>query len=230
MRRLLAAMAAVGLFTAGAWTASARPATAGEASGCTWKVTSYHGESDPPTGSAIDTAAGPGTGATAGDPLDVDARGSIAYSGTTDQVIQHGTWKVTTSGVLNVPFEGTVRNDSGDLSYSGVEPLQEHLTKTVPILGDVVLLQGLIRVDFTATGANGATCTASGYLYVGGASFWESPQAVAATLLLVLALALLFFATPRTIEPEMVLWAAVAGSVDDSPAPGATRSGGRTPE
>jgi hypothetical protein len=171
---------------------SATRTSAGQASGCTWSVVSWNADHT----RQLDTASGPGDGATSDNPLDVDAKGSIQYSGTTDAVIANGEWTVETSGVLNIPFHGRIENSSGSTSYSDEEPLEEHLTKDLPLLGTSVLLQGLIHVDFTATGESGATCTASGYLKVGGAGFFESPQTIMAVMILMLGIVLGLLAWP----------------------------------
>jgi hypothetical protein len=88
--------------------AFAAPAGAGEAKGCTWSVKSLDRD-----GKVIDTASGPGSGATKDDPLSIDQQGNVQYQATTDQVIAHGSWNVETSGALSISFGGDVTNDSG---------------------------------------------------------------------------------------------------------------------
>ena len=85
----------------------AGPAGAGEAQACTWTVKSLDRD-----GKVIDTASGPGQGATRDDPLLIDSRGSIAYEGTTDEVIAHGSWTVEVRGGAGIWVGGDVEDDS----------------------------------------------------------------------------------------------------------------------
>jgi hypothetical protein len=163
----LLALLAVGVVTI---VASAAPAGAGEAKGCAWSVESVDRD-----GKVIDTARGPGAGATQDDPLLVDLQGVIRYKGTTDEVIAHGSWTVTTSGGLAISFGGDVTNDSGDTEKSGTEKLGDRLTVDLGGFGTLALFSGLIHVDFEATGEGGATCTASGWLETTGNEFGSLP-------------------------------------------------------
>jgi len=169
---------------------AAGPAGAGEAKGCTWSVKSLDRD-----GKVIDTASGPGQGATRDDPLLIDPRGSIAYKGTTDQVIAHGSWTVEVSGGPGISFGGDVKNDSGSTEKSGTEELESRLTVNAGPFGRMALFSGLIRVDFRATGADGATCTASGWLETDTSMFGSLPF-VAGGLATLLGLGLLFFGWP----------------------------------
>jgi hypothetical protein len=168
----------------------AGPAGAGEADGCTWSVRSLDRD-----GKVIDTASGPGQGATKDDPLLIDQQGSIAYQGTTDEVIAHGSWNVEVSGGPGISFGGDVTNDSGDTEKSGTEELESRLTVDVGPFGRVAFFSGLIRVDFEATGEGGATCTASGWLETDSNTFGSVPFIVGG-LASLLGLGLLFFGWP----------------------------------
>jgi hypothetical protein len=168
------------------------PAGAGEADGCTWSVKSLDRN-----GKVIDTASGPGEGATKDDPLLIDQRGSIEYQGTTDEVIADGSWDVTVSGGPGISFGGDVENESGSTEKSGTEELESRLTVDVGPFGRVALFSGLIRVDFEASGANGATCTASGWLETNSSAFGSLPFVVGG-LAALLGLGLLFFGYPVT--------------------------------
>jgi hypothetical protein len=166
------------------------PASAGEADGCTWSVKSLDRD-----GKVIDTASGPGGGATNDDPLLIDQQGSIAYQGTTDEVIAHGSWNVEVSGGPGISFGGDVTNDSGTTEKSGTEELESRLTVDAGPFGRVALFSGLIRVDFEATGEGGATCTASGWLETNSNAFGSLPFIVGG-LASLLGLGLLFFGWP----------------------------------
>lgn len=203
---------AVGLVAAG-------PAGAGEAKGCTWSVKSLDRN-----GKVIDTASGPGQGATKDDPLLVDPRGSIAYQGTTDQVIAHGSWTVDVSGSLGLSFGGDVKNDSGSTQKSGTEQLESRLTVDAGPFGRLALFSGLVRVDFRATGADGATCTAGGWLETDTSSFGSVPFVVGG-LAALLGLGLLFFGWPVTTGGAAPT-AGSAGTTGAASGTGGTPAGG----
>jgi hypothetical protein len=168
----------------------AGPAGAGQADGCSWSVKSLDRN-----GKVIDTASGPGQGATKDDPLLIDQQGAIEYRGTTDEVIAHGSWTVEVSGGPGISFGGDVTNDSGATEKSGTEELESRLTVDVGPFGRVAFFSGLIHVDFKATGANGATCTASGWLETNSNTFGSLPFVVGG-LASLLGLGLLFFGYP----------------------------------
>lgn len=170
--------------------AFAAPAGAGEANGCTWSVKSLDRD-----GKVIDTASGPGSGATKDNPLLIDQQGKIEYQATTDQVIAHGSWNVETSGAVSISFGGDVKNDSGTTDKSGTEELESRLTVDMGPFGRVALFTGLIHVDFKATGANGATCTASGWLETNSNTFGSVPFVLGALAALG-GISLLFFGWP----------------------------------
>lgn len=166
------------------------PAGAGDADGCTWTVRSLDAD-----GRVIDTASGPGPGATKSDPLSIDPEGSITYQGTTDQVVAHGSWSVETSGGLAISFGGDVTNDEGDTEKSGTEELESRLTVDIGPFGTVAVISGLVHVDFEATGEGGARCTASGWVETTGSPFGNLVF-IAGSLLSLFGIALLVVGWP----------------------------------
>lgn len=153
------------------------PAHAADANGCSGQATSFDGDGVP-----IDTAQAPGTGGTAGDPLDMLWAGTIEWSGTTDAVIQDGNYEVTVTpqrgGKLlgwavatatSSAFSGPVANDDGKQAAEGT---------VVPsdLTGMRRFLTGVYKVDWNVTGAAGS-CTGTGYVKVtddptGSVAWW----------------------------------------------------------
>jgi len=215
-RRRVRAVLVAGAVCCAASVVLAAPAGAGEAKGCTWSVTSLDRD-----GKVIDTASGPGRGATKDDPLSIDPQGTIDYRGTTDSVIADGSWSVGTSGGPSISFGGDVTNDSGDVDKSGTEKLDSRLTVDAGPFGTVTLVSGLIHVNFEATGASGATCTASGWLETTGSSFGSLPF-IAGTLVSLLGIGLLLFGWPVTsgAAPGGAGAGTTAGGVGGAPAEG----------
>lgn len=142
-------------------------AFAADADGCSGQATSYD-----TVGIPIDTAAAPGDGGTRDDPLDILWDGTVEWSGSTDEVLQNGSYRVsvapTGGGVLleaivggvtqRLPgFSGDVENSDGKQSADGtVVPAD-----VVP----VALMTGTYAVDWTVTGEAGS-CTGSGYVRI----------------------------------------------------------------
>lgn len=147
--------------------AFAPAAVAADATGCQGEATSFD-----TVGIPIDQAAAPGEGGTRDDPLDVLWAGSIEWSGSTDAVLQNGTYEVgvapTDAGILvetavgwltqQLPgFSGEVRNESGKTSASGTVSPAEVVGRP--------LLTGTYAVDWTVTGEAGS-CTGSGFVTI----------------------------------------------------------------
>jgi hypothetical protein len=128
-------------------------ASAAEADGCSGSFTSKDA-----SGATIDTASAPGAGATQSSPFQIDANGTVDWSGSTDAVIKNGTWSVTVAGL---PLRsGSFENAAGESSRSGTQDLS---------LLPAWALQGAmaIPVSGTITGTGGS-CTASGWITVAG--------------------------------------------------------------
>jgi hypothetical protein len=174
-------------------------ALAADATGCSGEATSFD-----TAGIPIDTAAAPGEGGTREDPLDILWAGTIEWSGSTDEVLQDGSYKVAVApvrgGVLveaivggitsRLPgFSGDVDNASGKQEASGT-------VSPADVTGRATFLTGTYAVDWTVTGQAGQ-CTGSGYVKItdnprGSVVWW-----VALTLIV---LGILGFASalPRT--------------------------------
>jgi len=130
----------------------ATAALASEGSGCSGTAISKDS-----SGATLETAHVPGAAASQDMPFLVDPRGTVDWSGSTDQPITGATWSVT---VMGVPFlNGTFQNDAKDTTTSG--------TTDIASLPDAVTwaIKGhqVIPVSGTITGAGG-TCTLSGYI------------------------------------------------------------------
>jgi hypothetical protein len=134
---------------------------AAPAGGCSGKATTYDSN-----GKVIDSATAPGPGGTASNPLRVDVNGSIAWQGSTTEVLQNGTYKVTASGITIK--SGKVTNASGKTSSQGTEDLGKRLQK-LPVAGwaaKTLKLTGTVEVKYTVTGEKG-TCSGSVVLQLG---------------------------------------------------------------
>lgn len=114
MRRRLVLLTLVG--TVAAVVALPASALAAEADGCSGTFTTYD-----TAGTELGTADAPGDGGTQADPLPVDARGTVVWSGTTDAAIANARWSVTVGGVP--AGSGTFDNAAGETAYGGTQDL-----------------------------------------------------------------------------------------------------------
>lgn len=129
------------------------PAGAATALGCSWTVTSYDA-----SGATIGNAAAPGVGATKDDPLVLARDGTIEWRGTSDDVLQRGSWRVEGGGLA---LSRRLGNDSGLRESTGREKVSDYLPE-VPAAG--ALVSGLLRVDVKVTGESGSACVTGGWL------------------------------------------------------------------
>jgi hypothetical protein len=177
-------------------------AQAADASGCQGEATAYDTDGIP-----IDQAAAPGAGGTRDDPLDVLWDGTIEWAGSTDAVLQDGSYSVavapTGGGVLleglvgavvsAIPgFSGEIANDDGKQSAEGT---------VVP--GDVIgvpLSTGTYSVEWTVTAAAGS-CTGLGFITITDNPMSSVTWWVALTLIL-LGIIGFFVARPTAVPAK----------------------------
>lgn len=146
LHRLLA-LSTVAAASALAAIASASSAEAAEATGCRGQAVSFTA-----AGVELDRVTAPGPGGTEADPFQVDFDGTIRWSGTSDAVLQNGTWKVSIGGI---PLSGEVTNDTGLKEAGGTDSIGSKL----PGLAKAIL-QGKSKILVTGevTGTGGS-CT-----------------------------------------------------------------------
>ncbi len=164
---------------------SARAATS---SGCSGQAMSFSDRGIP-----LDKAVAPGAGGTQDQPFQIMWNGNIEWSGHTDQVIQHGTWRVTirNSSLLFRLGElatghpngvsGAIDNQAGTTSNNGT---------FTPSSKIPVMFPGTYVVTVTAAGQGGGLCTGTVWVKVvnsptGTPLFW------AALVLILIAIILL---------------------------------------
>jgi hypothetical protein len=128
-------------------------ATAATANGCTWDATSLDAQ-----GREIDAASAPGRGGTKDDPLLIAADGSVTWRGSSQQVLQNGSWNVRGGGLS---LSRRLGNEAGAQASSGRADVAEYLPD-VP--GFDSLVSGLLHVEVTVRGGNGAACTTGGWV------------------------------------------------------------------
>jgi hypothetical protein len=145
-RTILSAMAA--LLVAGM---AAGAAVGADASGCQGSATSFT-----TSGGAIQSVTAPGSGATQDDPFKVDFDGTVAWEGSSDQVIANGGWTVTATPFS---FSGDVTNSSGTQEANGTITPNEYLPFAIP---------GLVLVTVDLSGEGGAACSVSGWIQFSG--------------------------------------------------------------
>jgi hypothetical protein len=133
-------------------------ASAAEADGCSGTFATYD-----TTGAELGSVDVPGDGGTQADPLPVDAKGTVVWSGTTDAAITNARWSVTVGGVR--VGGGDFENAEGDTAYGGTEDLSGPLGPVAWALkgGMVIPVSGSITGD-------GGTCRASGWITGTGAA------------------------------------------------------------
>lgn len=160
MRRRLVLLTLVG--TVAAVVALPAAAMAAEADGCSGTFATYD-----TTGAELGSVDVPGDGGTQADPLPVDAKGTVVWSGTTDAAIANATWSVTVGGVR--VGSGSFENAAGETEYGGTEDLSGPLGPVAWALrgGMVIPVSGTITGD-------GGTCRASGWI-TGTGSATSSP-------------------------------------------------------
>jgi hypothetical protein len=141
--RLFIAAASAALLSA----LGASAALGADATGCSGSATSYSADS-----AELMSVTAPGPSATQADPFKVDYEGSVAWKGTTDSVIQNGSWTVT---ARPFSFGGDVANDSGKQEAEGTITPSDYLSFAIP---------GLVLVTVDLTGADGATCSVTGWI------------------------------------------------------------------
>lgn len=141
-------------------------AVAAEAEGCTAQAISYD-KSD----TVLDTAAAPGDGGTRDDPLDVVWAGPIDWSGTTEEVLQDGTYQVTVTpangGVVLESIIGSLssRAISGEFANEDAKTEREGTSSLANYSFGVPLVAGTQSVEWSMTAAAGS-CTGLGYITI----------------------------------------------------------------
>jgi hypothetical protein len=160
----------------------AQPGSAAEAVGCSGEATSYTA-----SGALLDGASAPGAGATEEFPFVIDMDGRVTWAGSTDAVIQNGTYTVTVAGIP--VSSGDVGNEEGLRASQGDYSLSELPDVVSILLGS--LGEAKIPVTATVTGSGG-TCTASGYITGMGSPF-ASPLFYSAIFFLLIALLMLLW-------------------------------------
>jgi hypothetical protein len=162
--------------------ATAAPAGAANASGCSGSGTSIGA-----SGLAIDQASAPGGGGTKDNPFQVETGGRVRYQYTIKGPIGGGTWKAVIDTGLpfvgNVEFSGRIKSSSQP-SGKGVEPLKKHLQ-----FAGIAAVVGAVKVKIVATSGH-TRCVVSGWIKINdspvkSAMFYES--------LLLLLFAIIFF-------------------------------------
>lgn len=150
-RRLLSALPAaiaIGLLLAG-------PVGAFELDGgCSLTITSTDA-----SGATIDTASGPGSGATQSDPLMIDWEGSVSWNGSSGETVfnNHG-WQVYVYRVPS-PVRGGHENDADETVGSGSAGVGENAPFRTT---------GLYHVSGDIKGDGGAECSGSAWLQLVG--------------------------------------------------------------
>ena len=152
---------------------------AADAKGCQGEATSFDA-----VGIPMDNAAAPGAGGTREDPLDVLWVGTIEWSGSTDEVLQNGTYKVgvapTRGGILIETFVGGVTSRlpgfSGDVKNADGKQTAEGVVSPSELTGMSKFMTGMYAVDWTVTGEAGS-CTGSGFVKItdnprGSTAWW----------------------------------------------------------
>jgi hypothetical protein len=186
-----------GRFAVLAWRRTLEEARAADARGCQGQATAYDTDGMP-----IDTAAAPGAGGTEDDPLDMMWDGTVEWSGSTEAVLQNGSYEVSFApqgaGVVFSAFvklvprsaiSGEVANDDGRTSAEG--------TVTPGDVVPVTLTTGTYRVEWSVTGQAGS-CTGSGYVTITDNPMSSVTWWVALTLIL-LGFTGLLLARPTTV-------------------------------
>jgi hypothetical protein len=138
---------------------SVSTAHAADATGCQGEATSFDAAGIP-----MDNAAAPGEGGTREDPLDVLWVGTIEWSGSTDEVLQNGTYKVgvapTRGGILVETFVGGVTSRlpgfSGDVKNQDGKKKAEGVVSPAELTGMGSFVTGTYAVDWTVTGEAGS--------------------------------------------------------------------------
>lgn len=129
----------------------ASAALGADATGCSGSATSFSADS-----TEIMTVTAPGPSATKDDPFRVDYEGTVAWSGSSDSVIQDGTWTVTATPFS---FSGKAANESGKQEAEGTVTPSDYLPFAIP---------GLVLVTVDLTGADGSTCSVTGWIQFTG--------------------------------------------------------------
>jgi hypothetical protein len=175
MRRMALMMISVAIGLLAAF-AGQTPAGAASASGCNGTATSQKG-----SGGRLDQAAAPGAGGTSDHPFEIAYDGSVSYRATTDDALEGGSWNVKSSVFT---FGGDVGGT--DTSQSGTEKISDHVPFTVP---------GLYKVTITAGAPGKTTCSVTGWIRIIDSPV-GSPLWIAALVMIVLGIPLLYFAMP----------------------------------
>jgi hypothetical protein len=141
-------------------------AAAAEAEGCTAQAVSFD-KSD----AVLDTAAAPGEGGTGEDPLDVVWAGPIDWSGTTEEVLQDGTYQVTVTpangGVILESIVSSLSSSaiSGEFANDDAKTEREGTSSLANYSFGVPLVAGTQSVEWSMTAAAGS-CTGLGYISI----------------------------------------------------------------
>jgi hypothetical protein len=156
-------------------------ANAADADGCRCEATSFDAAGIP-----MDNAAAPGAGGTREDPLDVLWVGTIEWSGSTDEVLQNGTYKVgvapTRGGLLVETFVAGVTSRlpgfSGDVKNADGKQTADGVVSPAELTGVSKFMTGMYAVDWTVTGEAGS-CTGSGFVKItdnprGSTAWWAA--------------------------------------------------------
>lgn len=186
--KLMSALAAGAVFALSVLIAT--PAHAAPATGCSGQATSYDKD-----GNVLDKVTAPGSGGTASDPFRIDADGTIKWNGTTDGVIQNGTYEIKVSGFTVA--DGKVGNAEGKKIWDGTEDVGKRLDK-IPVAGWVaksLKMSAVVKAEYTVTG-QGGTCSGTLYLKIGGSPTF-TPLWLASIVLFLASGAILFWPQAR---------------------------------
>lgn len=212
--RARAALVAAGIVATTALAVLSPPAGAAEADGCTGSATSFDAD-----GTQLDTVRAPGDGGTSGDPFEVDPEGTVEWEAQASPAIpDSGSWSVGTQSTPQLSWGG----DGGLSEDSGTEDMSEHLVVDLPILGETRVAAGTFAVEITVEG-DGATCTFSGYVKIGGSAL-GTPVFWAGLLLGALGVLMALLATPTATASS-----AAAGGAAGSAPTGGSASGASSP-
>ena len=187
--------------------ATAAPARAADATGCSGSATSFDRN-----GVQMGSASAPGIGATSDNPLRVDAQGTLNYQGQTDQVLQDGSWNVQIYNLTSL--SGHITNSSGQTSTQGVADLSNYLHISFGFFD--ASITGKFHAKFVASSAAGS-CTVDGYIYIVDSPVKTPAFYLAGLLILVALLIFLLFGRP---EPLIDAMTGDFSTVIDEMAPG----------
>jgi hypothetical protein len=158
----------------------AAPAAAFELTNCTLSLTSMDAD-----GAVLDTAQGPGIGATSDDPFEVDWDGTVHYVGTSGAIVlRDHSWHIDVF-MIPTPLRGGDPNTGGDTDGEDTVGVGENAP---------FQLVGLFYVSGEIVGTDGS-CAGNGWFKIDGNPLTTIPF-WAAVVIALLGAVLLWFARP----------------------------------